>query len=48
MELKVTIPAPSQKLIVKVGESLAEVDISRFYFGDGKWVVNIQGDDVFS
>lgn len=47
MELTVTIPAPSQKLVVKVGDSSAEVDLARFYFGDGKWVVNIQGDDVF-
>lgn len=48
MELKVTIPVTPQKLIVKAGESTAEVDLTRFYFGDGKWVVNVQGDDVFS
>lgn len=47
MELKVTIPLTPQKLIVTAGDSSLEVDLARFYFGDGKWVVNIQGDDVF-
>lgn len=47
MDIKVTLPTPSQKLVVLAGDSSMEVDLSRFYFGDGKWVVTIHGDDVF-
>lgn len=35
-------------LTVKLGESVMVVDASRFHFGDGEWVVNIFGDDLFS
>lgn len=48
MELKVTIPVPSKELVVLCGDSAMRVDLAQFCFGDGKWMVNIQGDDVFS
>ena len=35
-------------LTLKLGESFMEVDVSRFHFGDGEWVVTIFGDDLFS
>lgn len=46
-ELKVTIPVTPQKLIVKVDGQISEIDLTRFYFGDGKWVVSGQGGDLF-
>ncbi len=48
MEFKVTIPIPSKKFVMVCGDSKMEIDLARFNFGDGKWVVNIQGADVFS
>lgn len=48
MEHKITIPVATKKLIVEVGMSVAEIDLPRFCFGDGEWVVTIHGEDVFS
>jgi hypothetical protein len=35
-------------LTVKLGSSVMEVDVMRFHFGDGEWVVTIYGNDLFS
>lgn len=43
-----TFQAPDMKLTVTCDDSTMEIDLARVYFGDGKWVVTIQGDDVFS
>lgn len=35
-------------LTVKLGGSVMEIDVMRFHFGDGEWVVAVYGDDLFS
>ena len=34
-------------LTVKLGNSVMEVDLTRFHFGDGEWVVTVIGDNLF-
>ena len=47
MEFCVPLFTRSIKIVVRCGESSAEFNLTRFLFGDGKWIAKIHGDDVF-